>query len=215
VLTVTQTDDLIESLAAQLQPVQRMRAPMVRAFAWLAAVIFFGLIVIVGFANTSLFMQRMAVPRIALEGIGSMLTGITAVMTAFQLSVPGRSARWAWLPLPPLLLWLGASGMGCLQNGIGFHATRSPEGANCFLFIAGVSVPLSIALFWMLRRASPIAPLPVAAFGTLGVAATAATLLQFFHPFDITLLDLGFHLAAVGFVVFIGTVLRRPILAAQ
>jgi hypothetical protein len=47
------------------------------------------------------------------------------------------------------------------------------------------------------------------------VASAAATLLQFFHPFDITLLDLGFHLAAVAFVVFIGAALRRPLLAAQ
>jgi hypothetical protein len=67
----------------------------------------------------------------------------------------------------------------------------------------------------MLRRAYPIAPLPVAALGTLGVAASAATLLQFFHPFDITVLDLGFHLAAVGFIVFLGAALRNPLLAAR
>lgn len=212
---MTQTDDLIESLAAQLQPVQRMRAPMLRAWAWLAAVTLWALVAVARFANMSMFMQRMELPRTALEGVGSLLTAVSAVIAAFELSVPGRSARWAWLPVFPALLWLSASGLGCLQNGLGLSSTHSPEGLRCFLFIASVSVPLSIALFWMLRRARPIAPLPVAALGALGVAAAAATVLQFFHPFDITLLDLGFHVAAVGFVVLIGTALRRPILGAE
>ena len=66
----------------------------------------------------------------------------------------------------------------------------------------------------MLRKAQPIAPTPVAVLGALGVAALAASLLQFFHPFDITVIDLGFHLAAVALVMLIGAALRRPLLAA-
>jgi hypothetical protein len=211
---VTQTDDLIESLAADLTPVTPLRAPLWRALLWLAIVSSIAVLVVWRFANLSVFIGRMEVPRIALEGLGSLLTAIASIVVAFELSVPGRSSRWAWLPLPPLLLWLGASGMGCLANGLGLQAAQG-ESPHCFMFIAGLSVPLSVGLFWMLRRARPIAPLPVAAFGTLGVAASAATLLQFFHPFDITVLDLTFHLAAVGFVVFLGAALRRPLLAAQ
>ena len=74
-------------------------------------------------------------------------------------------------------------------------------------------MPLAAGLFWMLRRARPIAPLPVAALGTLGVAATAAFMLQFFHPFDVTVIDLALHLAAVGLVILIGTAFQRPLLA--
>jgi hypothetical protein len=66
----------------------------------------------------------------------------------------------------------------------------------------------------MLRHARPIAPLTVAVLGTLGVAATAAFILQFFHPFDVTVIDLALHLAAVAIVVSVGTLLRRPLLAA-
>ena len=73
-------------------------------------------------------------------------------------------------------------------------------------------MPLAVALFWMLRRARPIAPLPVAALGTLGVAATAAFVLEFFHPFDVTVIDLSAHLAAVGLVVLLGMAWRRPLL---
>jgi hypothetical protein len=75
-------------------------------------------------------------------------------------------------------------------------------------------VPLAAGLFWMLRRARPIAPLPVAVLGTLGVAATSAFILQFFHPFDITAIDLALHLAAVALVILVGTAWRRKLLAA-
>jgi len=47
-----------------------------------------------------------------------------------------------------------------------------------------------------------LAPLPVAAAGGLSVAATAAFTLQFFHPFDVTFMDLAVHLIAVAIVVF-------------
>jgi hypothetical protein len=210
-----QTEELIESLAAQLQPVQRMQAPLLRALGWLATVALIGLVLVLRYANPGQFMPRLQVTRIALECAGSSLTAIAAIIAAFELSIPGRSRRWAWLPLPPLALWLGASGLGCWHNGLGLKQLPSGESGHCFVFIAGVSVPLAVALFWMLRRAYPIAPLRVALTGTLGVAATAASLLQFFHPFDITLLDLAFHLAAVTSVVLVGTLLRRWLLAVR
>jgi hypothetical protein len=214
---IVQTDDLIETLSAQLQPVRRMRAPALRALGWLGAIGVLGCLLIWRYADMPVFMDRIAVPRTALEVLGSTLTAIAAVIAAFELSIPGRSRRWRWLPLAPFLLWLGASGLGCLANGIGLRAQQPPpvESAHCFMFIAAVSLPLALALFWMLRQARPIDPLPVATFGTLGVAAMAATLLQFFHPFDVTVIDLTFHLAAIGLVILIGTALRGPLLASR
>jgi len=212
-----QTDKLIESLAAQLQPVRPMRAPLLRALLWLAVV---GAVVsaflMLHKGGLDLFMQRIAVPRVALECVGTGLTAITAVIAAFELSVPGRSPRWALVPVPPLLLWLAASGLGCLRNGWSLYGAGGIVGdsSGCFAFILLASLPLATGLFWMLRRARPIAPLPVAALGTLGVAATAAFILEFFHPFDVTVIDLALHLSAIGLVMLIGTLWRRPLLAA-
>jgi hypothetical protein len=117
----------------------------------------------------------------------------------------------------PLMVWLGASGLGCLSNGLSLHGPDgiSGESPHCFAFIVGMSVPLALGLFWMLRRARPIAPLSVAALGTLGVAASAAFMLQFFHPFDVTVIDLSLHLAAIALVVLLGTMWRRPLLGVQ
>ena len=212
-----QTDRLIESLAAQLQPVRRLHAPLLRALLWLALVGAVSAALIMREAQLGIFMQRMATPRIAVDCIATGLTAIAAIIAAFELSVPGHSPLWSLLPLPPLLLWLGSSGLGCLKNGLSLYGPNGFVGDSygCFAFIAAASVPLAAGLFWMLRRARPIAPLPVAALGTLGVAATSAFILQFFHPFDVTVIDLTLHLAAVGLVILIGTLWRRPLLAAK
>ena len=47
--------------------------------------------------------------------------------------------------------------------------------------------------------------------GGLGVAGIAAFLLQFFHPFDVTLLDLAIHAVAVGLVVGVSAVSARAL----
>jgi hypothetical protein len=187
-----------------------------RAAAWLAvALVLLGLAVWL-LADWRAFLARMAAPRRAVQCAAIGLTALTAIFAAFQRSVPGRSATWAALPLPPLALWLGASGLGCLQNGWSLHGPHGFVGdsPHCFVFIVAVSVPLSIAMFAALRRSRPIAPLSVAALGTLGVAALAASVLQFFHPFDITVIDLAFHLAGVAVVMGLGLALRQRALAA-
>jgi hypothetical protein len=216
-LPAMQTDRVIATLAAQLQPVRRLRSALLRALLWLAVVGAVGGVLIAREVGLGIFLQRFALPRVAVEDVATALTAVTAVIAAFELSVPGHSPRWAVLPVLPFLAWIGASGLGCVRNGLGLHGAQglAGESPHCFVFIAGASVPLALGLFWMLRRARPIAPLPVAALAMLGVAASAAFMLQFFHPFDVTVIDLALHLSAVGLVVLIGTLWRRPFLAAD
>ena len=66
---------------------------------------------------------------------------------------------------------------------------------------------------WFLGRARSIAPLPVALLGGLGAAALAALLLQFFHPFGLTAIDLPIHFAAVLALVGLSALARRRTLA--
>jgi hypothetical protein len=211
------TDQIIEDLATELAPVRVLRPPAVRALLWLAVVAAVSAALILRLTRWDAILPRLQTPRVAFETAATALTAITATIAAFELSLPDRSPRWAWLPVPTLLLWLGASGLGCLSNGLTLHNADGPvgESVHCFVFITGASVPLAVGLFWMLRRARPLDALPVAAVGTLGVAATAAFVLQFFHPFDVTVIDLALHLAAVGLVVLIGATLRRPLLDAS
>jgi len=205
------TDQLIEQLVASAAPVQRLRPPLVRAALWLLAVAAIAALAVPFFADFPLFAKKLESPAFALELIGTLLTGIGAVIAAFYLSLPDRSPFWALLPLPPLALWLASSGYNCYREWIvvGTNGWQLGETSDCFVTILGFSVPLGIALVLILRRARPIAPLPVAALGGLGVAAISAFLLQFNHPVDASFLDLGLHMAAVGLVVLTSTALTR------
>ena len=205
------TEALIVELGAQLQPVQPLAPPVVRALAWLAVV---GLAAGVFVAQRHAlpgFVARNANPATALECAAMLLTGIVAVVAAFHASIPGRNPAWRWAPLPPLLVWLAGSGLGCLHNGLGMGAAsdRFGESPGCFLFIVGASLPLALGLGWLLRRARPLEPQPVALLGGLGVAALAGFVLQFFHPFDTTVIDLLFHAAATGTVLAVASGVRR------
>ena len=210
-MTERSTEQLIGSLAQGLAPVRPLPPPVLRALLWLAAAALIAAVAVLRWANLEMFVTRTAEPRLALECAATLLTGITAIIAAFYLSLPDRTSLWRYAPLPPLALWLASSGLGCLDHGIGLGPTgdRLGESVRCFVFIVAVSVPLAVLLYAVLRRARPLQPLPVALTAALGVAALAAFVLQFFHPFDTTVIDLALHAAAVGVVIGFAGAARR------
>jgi len=202
-MTFSPHDRLIGELAGSLRPVRRLPSPLLRAAIWLAAVaalaVGFGC-----FADLNAVWQRVtAAPDLWLAVIGSTLTAIFAAVAAFELSLPDASRRWAALPLPAALLWIGASGFGCLRVWIvpQTHIADLSEARDCLIFIVALSVPLSLLLMAMLRRAFPLYPGLTATIAGLAVAAAAASLLNLFHPYDAAATDLAVHAAAVALVV--------------
>jgi hypothetical protein len=197
------SDALIHDLAADLVPVRRLRSPATRALMWLGAVVAIAL-VLAAFSDVTAVARRLtAAPDMALAAIGSALTTVLAAFAAFLLSVPGHSRAWALLPLPAALFWVAASGAGCLRSWLisDVHLATMNEEKDCLLFIVGLSVPLSVLLIVMLRRAFALDPGLIAVLAGLAAAAAAASLLVLFHPFDASATDLAVHALAVCLVV--------------
>jgi hypothetical protein len=215
-MTFSPHDRLIGELAGTLQPVRRLPSPLLRAGYWLAAVAALA-VGLACFANLGAVWQRISeAPDLWLAVIGSTLTAILAAIAAFELSLPDASRSWAALPLPAALLWIGASGFGCLRVWIvpHTHVADISEARDCLIFIVALSVPLSLLLLTMLGRAFPLYPGLTATIAGLAVAAAAATLLNFFHPYDAAATDLVVHAAAVALVVGANRALSSRFFAA-
>ena len=209
------TDALVAALAAQARPVAPLAPPLARAAATLAVIAVAGAALVAGAGDMRGMATRYDGRELLMfvEMAAMLATAILAAIGAFALSVPGASRRWLLAPLLPLLVWLGASGVGCLGDLTRLAGVDRDHSGSCLLFILGAGVPIGALLLWRLSRARPIEPLPVALLGGLAAAAIAALLLQFFHPFGLTLIDLAVHFAAVGSVVGLAALARRRALA--
>jgi hypothetical protein len=211
------TEELVASLADDAAPVRVLAPPLRRALATLAALAVAGVLA-VGLAGDAGAMRARYAGREAwmgLEMAAMLATALLAVTGAFFLSIPGGSRRWLLAPLPPFALWFALSGLGCYQDRVRQGASGLAVGhsMDCLGFILAAGLATGAPLLWRLSRARPIDPLPVALLAGLGAAALAALLLQFFHPFAVTFLDLAVHFAAVLLVVAAAAILRRRALA--
>ncbi len=105
--------------------------------------------------------------------------------------------------------------MGCLRGWSipGVHPTSMRETGHCITFIVSLSIPLSIVTILMVRRAFPLRPNLTAATGGLAVASAAATLLNFFHPFDVGAVDIAMHGLGIALVIGLNRLLGGRVLA--
>ena len=215
-MSVTETNDrLIAMLSADLAPVRRLSAPVPRALAWLAVVA--AITVALGaLSDVSAMGRRLsASPDLWLAAIGSVVTAMLAAVAAFELSLPDRKPIWALLPLPAAVLWITASGIGCLRSWFVADTSSASlaETERCLIFILGLSIPLSAMLMVMLRRGYSLRPNLTSVVAGLACAAAAATLLNFFHPYDATATDLSVHALAVAIVIVANRIFGGRVLA--
>ena len=210
-------DGLIHALGTELVPVRRLPPPWLRTLGWLAVVAALAVLLLMHYGSAGMLRRWSGTPDLAWAGIGAVLTAVSAAWAAFALGVPGRRSAWAWLPLPGVLLWLGASGLGCLRSWIapatelaGVH-----QAGDCLFFIIGFSVPLSALLIVLLRRACPLRPVLTAVMVGLASAAASASLLEICHAFDSAATDLLMHALAVGAVIAVNAAMGGRLLNAS
>jgi hypothetical protein len=196
-------EGIIQRLTADLKPVRRLPPPGWRALLWLASVAALAFTLAAVADRPAVAARLSAAPDMWLAAIGSALTMVLAAIAAFQLSLPDRSQLWALLPLPAALLWIGASGAGCLRTWLvpGTHAAVLDDSKDCLVFILALAVPLSALLLGMLRRGHTLQPGLTAADAGFASASAAATLLVFFHPYDASATDVAVHVIAVALVI--------------
>jgi hypothetical protein len=203
---VVTTPDLIEMLTAHATPVRPLRSPLLRAGLWLLAA---GLVlVLLGslYGARPDLAERLRDPSFVIALAGSLLTGISAAIAAFFLSLPDRSRLWLLLPAPALTLWVATIGYGCLTDWVSMAPDGLQVGSTleCFATLVIASLPLSAALVVMLRHAARLHPTMVGMMGGLAAGGIAATALSLFHELDATVMVLVWNLGAAALIVALG-----------
>ena len=210
------TDALIERLAGGAAPVRAIATPLRRTLGWLlfACVVAAVFIAINGLRPD--LAEASASPLWALEFAASLATGIAAAYAAFQVSVPGRSPRWAWLPLPFLLAWLACLGWGCVADAarLGVAAwSMDPAARACAVAIVWISTPMLAGMLLMIRHAGVSRPLPSAMLAMLAAASVSSAAVALEHPGESALMTLLWHLGVVLLLSLACMAAGRPLFA--
>lgn len=213
---MTDTSALIEQLAARARPVRPLTSPLLRTFGWL---LFAGAligVVVAAYGPSPGLSARLSTLAGGLEFAASIATGIAAAYAAFQVSVPGRSPYWSWLPLPFLLAWLGGLGLGCLEDvarlGPAAFALHG-EVRECALAISLVSLPLALGMLLMVRHAGVVRPGASAWLAMLASAALSSAGVGLFHEGETAWMALVWHLGAVVLLSLASLACNRSLFA--
>lgn len=210
------TDRLIAQLAAHAQPVRPLPSPLRRTALWAMLAAAMIAMIAAAYGPRAGLHAELSRPSAMLEWISSIATSLFAAYAAFQISVPGRAAAWQWLPLPPLLLWLGGLGWGCMQDyaQIGREAlVVDSDSAECAIAITVTSLPLGMLMLVMVRHAGIIRPAATAMLAALSAAALSAAGVSLHHSGENALMTLLWHLGAVLLLSLVCRLLGRPLFA--
>ncbi len=208
-------EDLIKTLTEDCAPVRRLAHPTWRSLVWFAISLCYVAVVVAAMGLRPDISFKILEPRFATEVAAAFLTSLTAAAAAFCAACPGRPIWERFAPLPFLLVWMGALGLGCWRDvtAFGFSGLASHSDIACIPTIFAISIPAALAIFSMLRRGAPIAPFTTTGLAALAAAALAAAGLRLSFKQDaaasVCIWQFGAVVLLTGIASFFGRLLFR------
>jgi hypothetical protein len=143
-----------------------------------------------------------------------LAVGVGAAVAAFAIIVPGYNRKLLVLLLIPLAGWLGTVGEGCIQSFVtlGPRSLSLEHDLACFPFILALGTVPAILMALMLRHGAPLTPHLTAALGGLAAAGLANFSLRLFHPEDVTVMLLFWHVGGVLLITALAGATGRHLL---
>jgi hypothetical protein len=212
---MAETDILIEQLTERLRPVARLRKPWLRATLWSGFATAVVAVLAACFGTRADIAHALGEAKFVVPLCGSWLTGVTAALAAFEVSLPDRSRRWLWLPLVPVLLWSSGFAYGCLADWVAIPEGLPllPEAVACVGTILLASAALLAVLLPMLRRAKSLRPRLTAWLGCLAVSGFADAAHLLIHTEQASLLAVTINLVPALVVVPLAGLMGRRAVA--
>jgi len=192
------TENLIRKLAQDSAPVRPLARSWIRAVGWLTISGIY-LAIVVSLMKSHGLPPRWDDARFILEQVSALAVGFGAAVAAFATTVPGHNRGRLAILLIPLAGWLGTVGEGCINRltQLGPRVLTLEHDLACFPFIALSGTVPAIFMAFMLRRGAPLTPRLTAGLGALAAAGLANFFLRLFHPEDVTLMLLLWHVGGV------------------
>jgi hypothetical protein len=171
------TDDLINLLASGNAPVRRAALPGQSLPALLAALAVAGAVMVFQLGIRPDLGAAVGLPMFWIKQAFPMLLAAGGFIAALRLGRPGRGtgAAPALAAAPLIAMWLFA----CAVLAGAPAAERVPlvmgqSWNRCPLYIAEISVPLFIAMIYVMRNLAPTRPVLAGAFAGLAAGAAGA-----------------------------------------
>jgi hypothetical protein len=192
------TENLIRKLAHNSAPIRPLARPWIRAVGWLTISGIY-MAIVVSLMKGHGLPPKWDDPRFILEQVSALAVGVGAAVAAFATIVPGHNRSRLAILLIPLAGWLGTVGEGCIHSLIrlGPRTVLLEHDLACFSFIALSGTVPALFMALMLRQGAPLTPRLTAGLGALAAAGLANFFLRIFHPEDVTLMLLFWHVGGV------------------
>ena len=192
------TENLIRALSHYSAPIRPLSPPWIRAAGWLTISGIY-MAIVVSLMKGHGLPPKWDDPRFIFEQASALAVGVGAAVAAFATIVPGHNRSRLAILFIPLAGWLGTIGEGCINRltQLGPQALLLEHDLACFPFIALSGAVPAIVMALMLRRGAPLTPRLTAGLGALAAAGLANFVLRLFHPEDVTLMLLFWHVGGV------------------
>lgn len=208
------TEELINVLAKNAEPVVRLWHPAARAMAWMMGSLLYAGAIVWLIGPRPDLADKLGDPRFIIEIGAALLTSMMAAAAAFCAGCPGRPLWERFAPLPFLAVWLASLGEGCWRQWV----QSGPEGLIvsldlvCFQNILMVSILPALIILLMIRQGAPLAPMSTTGLATLAATALGAAALRFFHAQDVSVMLLVWQFGSVILLASIGFLAGRSLL---
>lgn len=204
------TENFINALVNQAEPVKRLRSPTIRFLRWLIAAMFClgGEILLLGLRSD---LHSVAfTPRFSFQALLICGLALLSALSAFLLSVPDKkNPALDALPIVTGVAWAGALLLGIF----GSDSANAGLGFTCIRDIVALGLLPGALLFFMLMQAAPLRLGKVGFFAMLSVGALGAFGTQFICKNDDPLHILLWHylpmLVLGGAGIMVGRILLR------
>jgi hypothetical protein len=166
------TDDLVQSLAHDLEPAAPLRHPAARAGTWFAGAALYVAALAIGMGFVNGYPDGVGGAFWAAQ-IAAIVTSLFASTAAFASVVPGMSSRSRSFAVAAAAAWLVTLATTSIVDADWSALSSTTHEWWCVGFIVAGGAPLLGVLARMLRRGAPLTPATTAAFAALSVAALA------------------------------------------